>query len=72
MDLRRFEAGRANVDLSLDELRIVGNALNEVCNGLDIAEFSTRIGAEHDDALWLLQEVRDVLDAIEEPSDSGS
>jgi len=34
----------ATVRLSLAELCIVSNALNEVCHGLDIDGFSTRMG----------------------------
>jgi hypothetical protein len=34
------------VALTRDELRILSNALNEVCNALDVEEFATRMGAE--------------------------
>jgi hypothetical protein len=39
-------AAHARLDLTLEEVCIVQNALNEVCNGLDLQnEFETRIGA---------------------------
>lgn len=45
--------------LDRNELRIVGNALNEVCNGVDIDdfEFSARIGAGREEARILLKKV---------------
>lgn len=43
------------VELAAEECRIIRQALNEVCNGLDIDEFGTRMGAER-------SEVRDLLE----------
>jgi hypothetical protein len=37
---------RISVDLAAEELRMICNALNEVCNGLELQdEFETRIGS---------------------------
>ena len=36
----------AHVEFNRQELEILNNALNEVCHGLDIEEFSTRLGAD--------------------------
>ena len=69
MHFRKYEGGIANIELSLDELLIVNNALNEVCNGLDLEEFATRVGVQRDDALWLLRQVRDVIQAVEDRTD---
>ncbi|MCI0438269.1 MAG: hypothetical protein L0177_03955 [Chloroflexi bacterium] len=57
MKIRRFESDGAVVSLSTHELAILNNALNEVCNGLDIAEFSTRMGAELEEAEGLLNQI---------------
>lgn len=35
---------RATVELSAEDVRLLGNALNEVCNGIDLPEFETRVG----------------------------
>ena len=51
----------ANVDLSRDELEILNNALNEVCHGLDIEEFSTRMGADKAEVLKLLHRISEAL-----------
>jgi hypothetical protein len=47
--------------LSQDELLLLNNALNEVCNGvhIDDAEFSTRLGASRNDARRLLERIHD-------------
>lgn len=56
------------VDLSLDEaeLLILNNALNEVCNGIDIDdfEFPARIGAEREEARTLLQRLRSLYEEL--------
>jgi hypothetical protein len=48
----------ADVRLSSDELRILNNALNEICNGSTAPEgweFQTLIGVERSEALSLLK-----------------
>ena len=47
--------------LTRDELLLLNNALNEVCNGvyIDDAEFSTRLGASRNDARRLLERIHD-------------
>ena len=57
----------ARVVIGEDDLGLLNNALNEVCNGVDIAEgeFATRLGADRDDARALLAEVSELLDALE-------
>lgn len=42
------------VGLSKKELDVLANALNEVCNGIDIPEFDSRIGVS-------LEEVKNIL-----------
>jgi hypothetical protein len=46
------------------ELVIISNALNEVCNGLDIWEFEIRIGVPRDEVLVLLAKVQDQIDNL--------
>jgi hypothetical protein len=49
--------------LTHDELVIINNALNEVCNGLPLsdAEFQTRIGYARERALKVLAKVAKAL-----------
>jgi len=58
---------RAEIQVSLDELVILNNALNEICYGIDMddAEFSVRIGAEHKDGVCLLNEISSLISALE-------
>ena len=57
MQLIATEKDCATVRLDASDILLLTNALNEVCNGLDVPEFSTRIGVQHEDALALLQEM---------------
>ncbi len=46
------------IELTNDELQIINNALNEVCNGIDLeGEFDTRIGCTVDEARAVLAKV---------------
>jgi hypothetical protein len=42
--------------LTLEEIRVAHQALNEICNGVHFedSEFSTRLGTEREDALKLM------------------
>lgn len=64
MEIQNVEMGKATVTLSADELLIVNNAINEICNALDVAEFSTRIGASVDEARSLLRQVGELCDRV--------
>lgn len=46
MDLLSVTKKNAEINITEEELLISNSALNEICNGIDIAEFETRIGAE--------------------------
>jgi hypothetical protein len=65
MKIQHIEANKALVRLSNDELLILNNALNEVCHGLDLVEFSTRMGAELEDVQELLSQIGKVIDTME-------
>ncbi len=46
------------VELTEDELGIINNALNEVCNGIDLeGEFDTRMGCTVEEARELLAKI---------------
>jgi len=56
------------VELTKDELGIINNALNEVCNGIHLeGEFDTRIGCSVDEARRLLGAVSKLLEEMERP-----
>lgn len=49
------------VQFTFEEIEIVINALNEVCNAFGHNEFQTRMGATVDEALLLLKDVNQLL-----------
>jgi hypothetical protein len=52
------EGARVRLDLTSEEVNIIQNALNEVCNGVDFGtEFETRMGATLSGARELLKRV---------------
>ena len=46
------------VELTNDELGIINNALNEICNGIDLeGEFDTRMGCTVEEARLVLAKI---------------
>lgn len=44
------------VHLTRDDAQVVSNALNEVCNALEVREFSIRMGADLNEVRALLKQ----------------
>lgn len=57
MEVINAAAERSQVAIDRDELLIVNAALNEVCNGIAMFEFETRIGADRERVAALLKEI---------------
>jgi hypothetical protein len=70
--MRILAAGPASSTVILEgnELLAVNNALNEVCNALDIPEFETRMGVSRAEALALLTEIGGLIRRMESPAES--
>ena len=53
----------ADIRLSRHELILINNALNEVCNGVDIedVEFATRLGADREEMRNLLKNIGSLI-----------
>ena len=66
MRVLRDSASGVEIALSRDELLLLNNALNEVCNGIHIEEpeFATRLGLDRSEALSLLSAVNRLLDRV--------
>jgi len=64
MDTASFDNHKAQVALTRDEILIVNNALNEVCNALDAIEFSTRMGLDIENVQALLKQFGDLYDRM--------
>jgi hypothetical protein len=54
-----------DLHLTPAELRIVNNALNEVCHGIDVPEFATRMGATRSEVQALLYRIHAMLPPLE-------
>jgi hypothetical protein len=54
MEVLRREPHAAEIRLTMGELAIINNALNEICHGIDLPEFASRIGAGREEAKQLL------------------
>mgnify|MGYP000028174117 CR=1 FL=1 len=64
MNLLSITKDEVEMKLSESELLILNAALNEVCNGINVAEFETRIGAEKDVVVDFLNKIGCVLDKM--------
>ena len=53
----------ADIRFSNEELVIISNALNEICNGVEIddVEFATRMGAEREEVRSLLESLGSLI-----------
>ena len=71
MEVRETDQSHVVVALSHNELILLNNALNEVCNGLDLPDFSTRLGAGKDELEALLRQVTAALDGMVKRIDEG-
>lgn len=67
MEVFDTTAERSRIGLTRDELLIVNAALNEVCNGIEVFEFETRIGADRERVAALLKEIGSLLDKMDSP-----
>lgn len=67
MEVISTTAERSQVQMDRDELLIVNAALNEICNGIAVSEFETRIGADRSRVAALLGEVGALLDEMDSP-----
>ena len=63
MEIEHRTKDRANVTLTRDEVLLLNNALNEVCNGIAMTddEFHTRLGVDRKHARALLKRLSQLL-----------
>ncbi|HBK4844300.1 hypothetical protein L3070_18450 [Enterobacter cloacae complex sp. ECL405] len=54
MDVISIAGKQAQLTLGENELLILNSALNEICNGISVPEFETRIGASKEEVCTLL------------------
>ena len=61
MQIEKKADGGYALHVGASELVTLNNLLNEVCNGIDVAEFSTRPGASRGEVKLMLQRVGSAL-----------
>ena len=66
MQLLTNDSKSAEIQISIDELITIHQTLNEVCNGIDLFEFQTRIGVSREEVLHLMKEIKKIIIGIEE------
>jgi hypothetical protein len=64
MEMRKVEGGKALVLLDTEDLLILSNALNEVCNGIEVPEFATRIGVNLEEALAMQRALNAIYERL--------
>ncbi|NIG13537.1 hypothetical protein [Pantoea sp. Cy-640] len=64
MELLSVTMKTAEINITEEELLILNSALNEICNGIDIAEFETRIGSDRNEVAVLLSKIGNILDQM--------
>ncbi|MBV9122212.1 MAG: hypothetical protein JO112_02485 [Planctomycetes bacterium] len=73
MQTLEIGANHVIVRLTQHELVILNNALNEVCNGIEVPEFSIRMGAELQTVVEVLRQINGLIAVMEKQmSDSPS
>ena len=55
MNITKTPNSAFHIELSEEELGTIGNCLNEVCNGIEVFEFQTRIGVTREAVQELLR-----------------
>lgn len=65
MDTINSSRNLASISLNRDELLVLNAALNEICNGIDVFEFESRIGADREFVTGLLQGLGSLLDSMD-------
>lgn len=68
MKIERIEVASATITVTSQELLLMNNSLNEVCNGLAVDEFATRLGGSVDEARTLLADVGRLCDRLQSDS----
>jgi hypothetical protein len=69
MKIKGVVNSKAVIELNSDEIGILNNALNEVCNGINLeGEFDTRMGCTVEEARHLLGEINKLGKSLENPN----
>lgn len=65
MKLLKNSSSSVDIRMSIDELITIYQSLNEVCNGIDLFEFQTRIGVPREEVSALMKILSKAINQIE-------
>lgn len=71
MQIRERDPSHIVVELSRNELILLNNSLNEVCHGLHLPDFATRLGAGWDELEALRRQINTALEKMAKRPDEG-
>lgn len=71
MQLIKTVGEQAEVQFSTNEIITLNNALNEVCNGVNLVNFETKIGVSREQARILLDSIHKLVNELRSPSQSN-
>lgn len=60
-----LKSDKFHIEMKIEDLLLINAALNEVCNGVDVFEFETRIGASREEAGSLMDAISSIIDGYE-------
>jgi len=66
MELKDLDASNVRLVVSLDDLGTMSNALNEVCNGFEVADFRTKMGGNEEEVERILDDIIPVYRRMEQ------
>lgn len=71
MNALELKKDKIIIELSLDELGVLSNSLNEVCDGIEVWEFDTRIGTDIKTARVILKNLSSIYREYKIASNNG-
>ncbi len=69
MNVRKIKKDQVTLDLTDDELGLLGNCLNEVCHGIKVLDFESKIGVKINNAQLILKDVSQIYKKMEQEKD---
>lgn len=67
MQIIKAADGKADIQFSFDELMTLNDSLNEVCHGIEVIDFETKIGVSREQAKILLDSVHELINDLRPP-----
>ncbi len=66
MYVQKINKGQVIIDLTEDELGLLGNCLNEICHGIKVLDFESKIGIEKQTAQLMLKDISKIYKIMDQ------